>query len=138
MRPGCCACASPSPPPGARRRSLHSPPSPMFVLPVQREGGHFVLLSQVQDRHCLFTYLEDFKRNPATAQPYMTGASALQTSTCAHPLTAPHQSRCLMTWWKQRVLRWCVQISGPTSLARCARACQCCMCERWEASHIDT
>lgn len=30
-----------------------------------------MLLAQWQDDHCIFTYLEDYKRDPASAQPYM-------------------------------------------------------------------
>lgn len=39
---------------------------------MHREGGFFTLLSQFQDKYCLFTYLDDYKANPATAQPYLT------------------------------------------------------------------
>lgn len=57
---------------------------PIFILPVYRlpehntaetsvgEAGYFVLLSQFQSTHFLLTYLEDYKRNPTQAQPYMT------------------------------------------------------------------
>ncbi|CAM9404096.1 unnamed protein product, partial [Ectocarpus sp. 8 AP-2014] len=31
---------------------------PMFVLPVWRDGGHFMMLSQYQDKCFLLTYLE--------------------------------------------------------------------------------
>ncbi|CAM9467701.1 unnamed protein product [Ectocarpus sp. 13 AM-2016] len=30
----------------------------MFVLPVWRDGGHFMMLSQYQDKCFLLTYLE--------------------------------------------------------------------------------
>ena len=43
----------------------------LFIWPVKREGGHMVILSQVQESHILFTYLEDYKRDPAGAQPYL-------------------------------------------------------------------
>ena len=43
--------------------------SPYFVLPVKRDDGHFILLSQAQEKHVLFTYLEDFKNNPESARP---------------------------------------------------------------------
>lgn len=46
--------------------------SPIFVFPVNRDGGFFNLLSQFQDQYCLMTYLEDYKKNPAMAMPYMT------------------------------------------------------------------
>ena len=45
--------------------------SPYFVLPVKRDDGHFILLSQAQEKHVLFTYLEDFKNNPVSALPYL-------------------------------------------------------------------
>ncbi|CAM9849675.1 unnamed protein product [Ectocarpus sp. 4 AP-2014] len=45
---------------------------PMFVLPVWRDEGHFMMLSQYQDKCFLLTYLEDYKVNPGGAQPYAT------------------------------------------------------------------
>lgn len=33
----------------------------LFIFPVPRENGHFIVVSQVQDKHVLFTYLEDYK-----------------------------------------------------------------------------
>eukprot|EP00903_Cladosiphon_okamuranus_P012709 g11883.t1 len=45
---------------------------PMFILPVWRDGGHFMMLSQYQDTCFLLTYLEDYKVNPGGAQPYAT------------------------------------------------------------------
>ncbi|CAN0358130.1 unnamed protein product [Hapterophycus canaliculatus] len=44
----------------------------MFILPVWRDGGHFMILSQYQDTCFLLTYLEDYKLNPGGAQPYAT------------------------------------------------------------------
>eukprot|EP00629_Pelagomonadales_sp_RCC1024_P012589 CAMPEP_0119284594 /NCGR_PEP_ID=MMETSP1329-20130426/30556_1 /TAXON_ID=114041 /ORGANISM="Genus nov. species nov., Strain RCC1024" /LENGTH=181 /DNA_ID=CAMNT_0007285277 /DNA_START=167 /DNA_END=708 /DNA_ORIENTATION=- len=47
--------------------------APTFLHPVRREGGHFLLLSQFQDRrHFLYTFLEDYKQNPALARPYLS------------------------------------------------------------------
>ena len=47
--------------------------APHFLFPVHRDAGHFMLLSQFQDRrHFLFTSLEDYKANPAFARPYLT------------------------------------------------------------------
>jgi hypothetical protein len=46
--------------------------TPFFTLPVQRDSGHFMLLSQFQDRNWLMTYLEDYRRDPASALPYLT------------------------------------------------------------------
>ena len=44
--------------------------SPFFIFPVFRKGGHFILLSQTQGRTNMFTYLEDYKKNPEHATPY--------------------------------------------------------------------
>ena len=46
----------------------------LALFPVAREGGYFVLISQVGDdsKTCFFTYLEDYKQNPATAVPYLS------------------------------------------------------------------
>mmetsp|Transcript_7558 Transcript_7558/g.14079 ORF Transcript_7558/g.14079 Transcript_7558/m.14079 type:complete len:189 (-) Transcript_7558:505-1071(-) len=44
--------------------------SPFFILPVARDAGHFVLLLQAQGNSNLFTFLEDYKRNPTGATPY--------------------------------------------------------------------
>eukprot|EP00614_Pseudopedinella_elastica_P008576 CAMPEP_0172598654 /NCGR_PEP_ID=MMETSP1068-20121228/18706_1 /TAXON_ID=35684 /ORGANISM="Pseudopedinella elastica, Strain CCMP716" /LENGTH=202 /DNA_ID=CAMNT_0013398609 /DNA_START=162 /DNA_END=771 /DNA_ORIENTATION=+ len=43
----------------------------LFIYPVPRNGGHFILLSEVQESHVLFTYLEDYKRDPSGAKPYL-------------------------------------------------------------------
>ncbi|CAM9661415.1 unnamed protein product, partial [Chrysoparadoxa australica] len=60
--------------PGKELKQLRDNASkcPMFVLPVWKEEGHMMLLSQFQDVHFLLTYLEDYKQNPASAQPYLT------------------------------------------------------------------
>lgn len=48
-------------------------PAPMFIFPVHRSGGHFVLLSQFQQqRHFLLTYLEDYKRHGGHARPNLS------------------------------------------------------------------
>ena len=46
--------------------------SPMFVFPVRREGGHFMLLSQYSTAHNMFvmTFLKDYQDNPSMAQPW--------------------------------------------------------------------
>ena len=47
--------------------------APLQLHPVRRGEGHFLLLSQFQHRkHFLFTFLEDYKKNPAFARPYVT------------------------------------------------------------------
>ena len=48
--------------------------APMFVLPVFRGGGFFNVLLQFQDnppKILLFTSLDDFRSDPAGAQPYL-------------------------------------------------------------------
>lgn len=45
--------------------------SPMFVTPVPREGGYFVLAVQHQQRSLCFTYLEEYNKSPHTAQPWL-------------------------------------------------------------------
>ena len=46
--------------------------SPMFVFPIRREGGHFMLLSQYATAHRMFalTSLAEYQQNPAMAQPW--------------------------------------------------------------------
>lgn len=47
--------------------------SPFFVQPVFRDNGYFMLISQFQDPcHFLMAYLEDYKMDPAAAQPLLT------------------------------------------------------------------
>jgi hypothetical protein len=45
---------------------------PIFVLPLQRDGGYMVMLSQFKAGHLNLTYLEDFRNHPNAAEPYMT------------------------------------------------------------------
>ncbi len=46
--------------------------SPYFVFPVRKgDGKFFTLICQFQDKHAIFTYLEDYKRDPARAEPYL-------------------------------------------------------------------
>ena len=45
--------------------------SPMFVLPVPKDNGYFMLLCQNQQKSFVCTYLEDFKKNPLGANPYL-------------------------------------------------------------------
>lgn len=46
--------------------------SPTFVFPIRREGGHFMLLSQYSqpDRMFVLTFLAEYQRSPASAQPW--------------------------------------------------------------------
>lgn len=45
---------------------------PLFVIPVPRQAGFFTLLVQFQGRHCLLTFLDDYKQNAQHASPYLT------------------------------------------------------------------
>jgi ATP synthase F1 complex assembly factor 1 len=36
------------------------------------DGKFFVLLAEWQDKHCIFTFLDDYKRNPGRAEPYLS------------------------------------------------------------------
>ena len=44
----------------------------MFVFPVERDDGQFVMLSQVQEKHCLYTFLDEYKQDPLGASPWMS------------------------------------------------------------------
>ncbi len=46
---------------------------PMFVFPVFKEGGdqYMMMLSQFQENMFILTYLEEYKRDPASARPWM-------------------------------------------------------------------
>ena len=46
---------------------------PIFILPVPKDdsNSYFMLVSQNQEKSTLFTWLEDFKKNPQNANPYM-------------------------------------------------------------------
>ncbi len=45
----------------------------MFIWPVFKKGDeNVILLSQVQDKFVFCTYLEDYKRNPNTASPWLS------------------------------------------------------------------
>lgn len=45
----------------------------MFILPVPKseDNSYMQLLVQNQQKTFIFTWLEDFKRNPLTANPYL-------------------------------------------------------------------
>jgi len=48
--------------------------APMFLLPVPKgedSNSYFMLVCQNQQKSFVLTYLEDFKRNPLTANPYL-------------------------------------------------------------------
>lgn len=48
---------------------------PRFVYPVLKgDGKFFNLIAEWQDKFCIFTYLEDYKRNPSGAEPYLSVA----------------------------------------------------------------
>ena len=47
--------------------------SPFFIHPVFREEGHFIIISQFQKpNYFLLAFLEDYKMDPARAQPLLT------------------------------------------------------------------
>lgn len=47
--------------------------SPFFIQPVFREEGHFMVVSQFQEpSYFLLAFLEDYKMDPAAAQPLIT------------------------------------------------------------------
>lgn len=39
---------------------------------LNRDTGYFTLILQWQDRHCMLTFLEDYRKNPMGAEPYVT------------------------------------------------------------------
>ena len=43
--------------------------APMFVFPVRRDEGEFVMLSQVQEKHCILTFLDEYKLDPLAFPP---------------------------------------------------------------------
>lgn len=46
--------------------------SPFFIQPIFREDGHFMLVSQFfEPSHFIMAYLEDYKMDPAAAQPLL-------------------------------------------------------------------
>ncbi|CAM9521806.1 unnamed protein product [Phaeothamnion confervicola] len=45
---------------------------PLLLVPVYRGGGYFMLISQFQDSVFLLSFLEEYKRDPSSAQPYLT------------------------------------------------------------------
>lgn len=48
---------------------------PRFLYPVRKgAGAFFTLYAEWQDNFCIFTFLDDYRRNPATAQPWFSVA----------------------------------------------------------------
>lgn len=48
---------------------------PRFVYPVLKgDGKYFSLVAEWQDNFCIFTFLDDYKRNPSGAEPYLSVA----------------------------------------------------------------
>lgn len=45
--------------------------APLFIYPVKRPDASFVMLSQVHHNHALFTFLDDYKKNPEAAPYYL-------------------------------------------------------------------
>eukprot|EP00533_Pseudo-nitzschia_delicatissima_P006192 CAMPEP_0116099498 /NCGR_PEP_ID=MMETSP0327-20121206/11794_1 /TAXON_ID=44447 /ORGANISM="Pseudo-nitzschia delicatissima, Strain B596" /LENGTH=213 /DNA_ID=CAMNT_0003591367 /DNA_START=228 /DNA_END=869 /DNA_ORIENTATION=- len=47
--------------------------SPFYIQPIFRDDGHFMLVSQFfEPSHFIMAYLEDYKMDPAAAQPLMS------------------------------------------------------------------
>lgn len=47
--------------------------SPFFIQPIFRDDGHFMLVSQFfEPSHFIMAYLEDYKMDPAAAQPLIS------------------------------------------------------------------
>ena len=44
---------------------------PLFVYPLTKGSGHFMLLSQAQQKSILFTTVEEFRQNPQNSNPYL-------------------------------------------------------------------
>jgi len=48
---------------------------PRFLYPVRKgAGAFFTLYAEWQDNFCIFTFLDDYRRSPATAQPWFSVA----------------------------------------------------------------
>lgn len=48
---------------------------PRFLYPVLKgDGKYFTLIAEWQDQFCIFTFLDDYRRNPSAAEPYMSVA----------------------------------------------------------------
>lgn len=48
---------------------------PRFVYPILKgDGKFFNLIAEWQDKYCIFTFLDDYRRNPSAAEPYMSVA----------------------------------------------------------------
>ena len=46
---------------------------PRFIIPVLKgDGKFFTLVSQWQDNFCIFTFLDDFRKDPSRAEPYLS------------------------------------------------------------------
>jgi ATP synthase mitochondrial F1 complex assembly factor 1 len=43
----------------------------MFILPVKRDGGHFIVVGQFKGKTALITHLEDYKKSAEAADPYL-------------------------------------------------------------------
>lgn len=45
--------------------------NPFFIFPVRKATGYYILLCQNQDKSFIYTYLEDYKKDPSNATPYL-------------------------------------------------------------------
>lgn len=48
---------------------------PRMIYPILKgDGKYFNLIAEWQDKYCIFTFLDDYRRNPSAAEPYMSVA----------------------------------------------------------------
>lgn len=45
--------------------------NPFFIFPVRKHSGYYMLLAQNQEKSFIYTYLEDYKKDPNNATPYL-------------------------------------------------------------------
>ena len=107
----------------------------MFIHPVFKgDGKFFMLISQFQDNHCIFTYLEDYKKDPNAAGT--PAKRCFLVAICPPAHLAPCRALQSRTWrcptlrifLTARTLYWFAETSLATSTrcagARALRACR--------------
>jgi hypothetical protein len=93
-------------------------------MPVPRDGGYFTLIQQFQGNTFMLAFLDDFKKNPAMADPYLTvtcyedlaadkglvlargDKSELLTMEVPLPLLVCRQSAALSFWISSLLANW--------------------------------
>ncbi len=53
---------------GALKKNLTA--AKMFIIPVKKEGGHYLLVSQYQDNSVMFTFADEYKKKGIFANPF--------------------------------------------------------------------